>query len=375
MRSEIETAARALLPAQATAAACEPAAAARLARLRYVRDDAPGITRRRAGTSFSYRDPSGRPIRDKETLARIKALAVPPAWREVWICPDPDGHIQAVGRDARGRKQYRYHRRWRQVRDEAKFGHMMRFVRALPRIRERVAGDLARPGLPRPKVLAAIVRLLETTLARIGNEEYARNNHSYGLTTLRNRHVRVRGRGIELDFRGKHGMKRHLELRDWRLARIIAKLQDLPGQELFQFVDDDGERHAIGSEDVNDYLREISGEEVTAKDFRTWAATTLAAVALREFEAVDSAAKAKANVLRAIEAVAQMLGNTPAVCRKCYIHPAILDGYLDGSLLATLKARAADAHLRDNLPGMTPEEAAVTVFLRERLEAEAEKRS
>jgi DNA topoisomerase-1 len=356
---------------QAAEVALDPVLAARTAHLRYVNDDMPGITRRRSGKGFSYRDPAGRPISDKETLQRIRSLAVPPAWTDVWICPDPRGHVQAVGRDARGRKQYRYHPRWRAVRDEAKYGRMLLFARVLPKIRERVEADLARPGLGRERVLAAIVRLLETTLARVGNTEYARENKSFGLTTLRSRHARVRGRKVVLDFRGKHGIRHHLEVSDSRLAKIVAKCQDLSGQELFQYVDETGERHVIDSQDVNDYLREASGEEVTAKDFRTWAATNLAAIALQEFEAVDSKAAAKKNVLRAIEAVAMMLGNTPAICRKCYIHPAIFDGYLDGSLSAALKARAEET-LRDNLAGMKPEEVAVVAFLRQRLAAEAE---
>ncbi|MDB5409547.1 MAG: topoisomerase [Rhodospirillales bacterium] len=350
--------------------ALDPALAARAAHLHYVSDDVPGITRRCSGKGFAYRDPSGKPIRDKAVLQRIHSLAVPPAYTDVWICPDPLGHIQAVGRDARGRKQYRYHPRWRAVRDEAKYGRMLLFARVLPKIRERVDADLARPGLGRERVLAAIVRLLETTLARIGNTEYARDNKSFGLTTLRNRHAHVRGRKVELDFRGKHGIQHHLEVSDSRLSKIVAKCQDLPGQELFQFIDDAGERHVVGSQDVNDYLREVSGEEITAKDFRTWAATNLAAIALRELESVDSKAAAKKNVLRAIEAVAMMLGNTPAICRKCYIHPAILDGYLDGSLSASLKARAEE-ELRENLAGMKPEEVAVVAFLRQRLAVDA----
>jgi DNA topoisomerase-1 len=355
---------------QAAEVALDPTFAARTAHLHYVGDGKPGITRRRSGRGFAYRDPSGRAIRDIETLQRIHVLAVPPAWTDVWICTDARGHIQAVGRDARGRKQYRYHPRWCAVRDEAKYGRLLLFARVLPKIRRRVDADLARHGLGRERVLAAIVRLLETTLARIGNIEYARDNKSFGLTTLRNRHARVRGRLVSLDFRGKHGIQHHLEVSDSRLAKIVARCQDLPGQDLFQYVDDAGERHAIGSQDVNDYLREASGEEVTAKDFRTWAGTNLAAIALRELEAVDSAAAAKKNILRAIEAVAMMLGNTPTICRRCYIHPAILDGYLDGSLSASLKARA-EQHLRGKLHGMKPEEVAVVAFLRHRLATNA----
>ena len=271
-----------------------------------------------------------------------------------------------MGRDARGRKQYRYHARWREIRDEAKYGKMLVFGRKLPAIRARVERDLGRPGLPREKVLAALVRLLERTLARIGNEEYARANNSFGLTTLRHRHANTHGAVVELDFRAKHGIQRHIELKDRKLANIVRKLQDIPGQELFHYIDDDGMSHTVGSDDVNAYLHEITGENITAKDFRTWAATNLAALALREFEVCDSEAKAKKNVLRAVEAVAGMLGNTPSICRKCYIHPAIFDGYLDGSLLEGLKARADDV-LDGAAPGLTAEEIAVTAFLDRKL--------
>ena len=353
--------------AQAIEPVLDPLAAARAASLRYVSDATPGITRRRVGTGFAYRDPGGHLIRDRAVLRRIKALAVPPAWRDVWICPYANGHVQAVGRDARGRKQYRYHARWRSVRDEAKYGRLLLFGRVLPRIRARVDADLAQPSLPRTRILAALVRLLETTLARVGNPEYARDNKSFGLTTLRNRHAKINGGSIELDFRGKHGIAHHLAIRDARLARIVRRCQDLPGQELFQYVDEAGERHALGSQDVNEYLREIAGEDVTAKDFRTWAATNLAALALHECAAATSEAAAKQNMLRAIDAVAKLLGNTPTVCRKCYIHPAIFEGYLDGSLLAALtriSPRGGD------VPGMKPEEVAVVAFLRRRLAAD-----
>jgi DNA topoisomerase-1 len=344
----------------------DPKTAARAARLRYVSDKKPGITRHRSGTTFSYRDPDGKPVRDEETLKRIKSLAIPPAWEEVWICPYENGHIQAVGRDGRRRKQYRYHPRWREVRDEAKYGKMLLFGQLLPRIRTRVATDLALPGLSREKVLAAIVRLLETTLIRVGNEEYAKQNKSFGLTTLRDRHARVNGSRILFRFQGKSGIKHEIDLTDRRLARIVKKSQDLPGQELFQYLDENGEVRDVRSEDVNEYLREIAGEEITAKDFRTWAATNLAAIALQELEAVDSKAKMKRNVTKAIEAVAKMLGNTPAICRKCYVHPAVVDGYLDGTLAEALKRRA-EAELRDNIAGMKPEEVAVLAFLRHRL--------
>jgi DNA topoisomerase-1 len=345
----------------------DPVKAARIAKLRYVSDKKPGITRHRGGTSFSYRTPDGKVIRDEETLKRIKSLAIPPAWEEVWICPFENGHIQAVGRDARRRKQYRYHPRWREVRDEAKYGKMLLFGKLLPKIRARVAADLAKSGLPREKVLAAIVRLLETTLIRVGNEEYSKQNKTFGLTTLRDRHARINGSKVVFRFNGKHGITHEIDLSDRRLARIVKKSQDLPGQELFQYLDDAGDVRDVRSEDVNDYLREISGDDdITAKDFRTWAATNLAAIALQELEAIDSKAKMKRNVRQAIEAVAKMLGNTPAICRKCYIHPAVVDGYLDGTLAEALKKRA-DEQLREHIEGMKPEEAAVLAFLSSRL--------
>jgi DNA topoisomerase I len=342
--------------------------AARAAQLRYVSDRKPGITRHRTGTSFSYRDPSGEIIRDAETLARIKKLAIPPAWEDVWICPLENGHIQAVGRDARGRKQYRYHTRWREVRDETKFEKLLAFGKRLPALRARVDADLAKPGMPREKVLATVVRLLETTLIRIGNDEYAKQNGSYGLTTLKNRHVKVRGRKVVFNFKGKSGIRHSIDVEDRRLAQVVDKCRDLPGQELFAYVDDDGEARDVGSEDVNEYLREIGGEEITAKDFRTWAATTLAALALQELEEVDTQAKQKKNVRRAVEAVASLLGNTVTVCRKCYIHPAVLDGYIEGGLKEALRRRIGK-EMRENLAGLKPEEAAVLAFLEKRLSA------
>jgi DNA topoisomerase-1 len=344
-----------------------PEEAAKAARLKYVSDTKPGITRAPAKEGWDYFDPKGALITDEETIARIRKLAIPPAYQDVWICPQANGHIQAVGRDARGRKQYRYHARWRETRDEAKYAHMLDFGRVLPGIRARVEHDLGLPGLPREKVLAAIVRLLERTLVRIGNEEYAKTNKSFGLTTLRQRHVKVRGAGLTFDFRAKHGIAWHIELKDRRLSKIIGKLTDLSGQDLFQYIDDDGATHGVTSDDVNAYLREISGEDITAKDFRTWAATNLAAVALTALEAFDTKAKAKKNVLRAVESVAKMLGNTPSICRKCYIHPAIFDAYLDGSLLEGIKARA-EAVLDDKAAGLTAEEVAVVAFLERRLE-------
>ncbi|HVF11272.1 MAG TPA: hypothetical protein VNA16_10735 [Abditibacteriaceae bacterium] len=267
----------------------DPIESAKAAGLRYVHDDRPGIRRKRAGKGFSYIDLDGQTIRDEKTLARIKSLAIPPAWKDVWICPSPNGHLQATGIDERGRKQYRYHPRWREVRDETKYTRMILFAGALPKIRERTAQDLAKPGLPREKVLAALVNLLEKTLIRVGNEEYANENKSYGLTTMRNRHVGVEGSTLHFQFRGKSGVYHRIDVQDRRLAKIIERLQDLPGQELFQYLDDEGQPQSVGSAEVNAYLKEISGEEFTAKDFRTWAGTVLASLALQEFEAFDSA--------------------------------------------------------------------------------------
>ena len=352
----------------------DPREAARAAHLHYVDDSKPGYTRRAGKDGPIYLDPKGETVTDEAVLTRLKKLAIPPAYTDVWICRDPKGHLQAVGRDARGRKQYRYHPDWRLIRDEAKYGKMLVFGAKLPELRAHVQKDLARPGLPREKVLATVVTLLEKTMMRIGNDEYARTNHSYGLTTLRNRHAKVKGAALVLDFRAKHGIQQHIELKDRRLANIIGKLQDLRGQELFQYVDDDGNQHDISSHDVNEYLHQITGEDITAKDFRTWAATNLAALALREFEQFDSEAKAKKNVLRAIEKVSKLLGNTPAICRKCYIHPRIFDGYLDGSLAEALKDRA-EAALEPAAraeTGLTAEEVAVVAFLSRTLEHVAE---
>ncbi len=346
-------------------------AAARAAKLHYVQDDRPGIRREAVEGGFRYRTPKGEEVTDPDEIGRINKLAVPPAYTDVWICADPNGHLQASGRDARGRKQYRYHPRWREIRDEAKYGKMLIFGAQLPRIREQVDHDLGLPGMPKRKVIATIVRLLERSLARIGNEEYARTNNSFGLTTLRHRHVKVAGSRVTLDFRAKHGIQRHIELTDRRLAKIVKRLDDLPGQELFQFLDADGKQHGIGSDDVNAYLHEVTGQDITAKDFRTWAATNLAALALKEFEAFDNKAKAKKNVLRAIEAVAKMLGNTPAICRKCYIHPAIFEGYLDGSLVTGLADRAEEilTNTEASKGTLSAEEVAVTAFLERKLAA------
>ena len=358
------------------AAETDPQAAAEAAQaagLRYVSDAKPGITRKRAGRAFSYRDPEGRLIKDPAELRRLRALAIPPAWTGVWICPDPRGHIQATGRDARGRKQYRYHSEWRAVRDAHKFDRMLVFARALPQIRARLDADMRRHGLPRAKVLATVVRLLETTLIRVGNAEYARENRSFGLTTIRHRHVEVNGSTIAFEFRGKGGRVHKVTTRDRRLARIVRACHELPGQELFQYLDEDGGRRDVDSADVNAYLQEITGEPFTAKDFRTWAGTVLASLALSEFASFDTQAAAKRHVTRAIEHVANHLGNTVAVCRRSYIHPAILNSYLDGSLLRFLKGRVEEA-LREELDGLTGEEAAVLAFLQQRLAREVEKR-
>ena len=344
----------------------DPRLAARAAKLRYVTDKRPGIKRERDGDTWRFTMPDGTVVTDADDIARIKKLAIPPAYTEVWICPDPRGHLQAVGRDARGRKQYRYHARWRVVRDEAKYGKMLTFGRVLPTIRAHVKDDLALPGLPKRKVVAAIVALLEKTMMRVGNEEYAKANKSFGLTTLRSRHATVEGGRVLFDFRGKHGIKHHVDLADRRLARVVARCRDLPGQDLFQFIDGDGERDTVGSDDVNNYLQDVSGEEITAKDFRTWAGTNLAALALAEFEAFDSEAKAKKNLIAAVEQVAKKLGNTPAICRKCYIHPAVFEGYLDGSLLEGLRARAEEV-LEGRSDGLTAEEMAITAYLSRRL--------
>ena len=348
----------------------DPLVSAKAAGLRYVTDATEGLTRRPKGKAFAYLGVDGKPIRDPADLARINALVIPPAWTAVWICPRADGHLQATGRDDRGRKQYRYHPRWREVRDESKYDRMMAFAGALPAIRRRTDADLARPGLPLEKVLAAVVRLLETTLIRVGNEAYARSNKSFGLTTMRDRHVRVGKKDVRFEFRGKSGVKHEIDLADPRLAKIVGRCRDLPGQELFQYLDADGHPRTIDSAEVNAYLREAAGREFTAKDFRTWAGTVLASLALREFEAFDSEAQAKKNVVRAIEHVAERLGNTPSVCRKCYIHPEVIEAYLDGSMLQTLRQRAEN-EIRDGLSNLRPEEAAVVALLQQRLKIPA----
>jgi DNA topoisomerase-1 len=310
----------------------DPVESARAVGLRYVSDLTSGIRRTRAGKGFRYRGSDGHPIRDAETLGRIKRLAIPPAWTDVWICRDPRGHVQSTGRDARGRKQYRYHPRWREVRDAVKYDRMLAFAEALPKIRRRTDRDLERHGMPREKVLATLVRLLEETRIRIGNDEYRKENGSYGLTTLLDRHVNVVGAEVRFSFRGKSNKHHAVELHDRRMARIIKRFLEIPGQELFKYVDENGEAKAIDSADVNDYLREITGEDFTAKDFRTWAGTILAARFLRETTREPETQGARQELARAIARVADELGNTPAVCKKGYIHPAVIAAYLAGSL-------------------------------------------
>jgi DNA topoisomerase-1 len=342
-----------------------PKAFAEATGLRWVTDAAPGIRRVRAGKGFRFVSPTGKTVTDPATLRRVQSLVIPPAWKDVWVCPSPDGHIQATGVDDRGRKQYRYHPRWRATRDQTKFDRMIAFGKALPHIRRATDRDLRHHGLPKEKVLAAIVQLLEKTLIRVGNEEYAKSNRHYGLTTIRDEHATVRGGTVTFRFKGKSGVAHELELEDPRLAKIVKACQDLPDQELFAYRRDDGAWADVTSSDVNAYLKQIAGQDFTAKDFRTWAGTVLAAQALQEFAAFDSQAQAKKNVVRAVEAVAKRLGNTKAVCRKCYIHPAVLDCYLDGSLVQTLEQRARAALKR--VAHFRPEEAAVLAFLQERL--------
>jgi DNA topoisomerase-1 len=340
--------------------------AAEYAGLTYVTDEKPGIRRKRAGKGFRYETATGAPVRDEATLKRIRALAIPPAWRDVWICPQASGHIQATGRDARGRKQYKYHARFREVRESTKFHHMLAFADSLPRIRRRVNEHLALPGLPREKVLATIVHLLESTLIRVGNDEYARTNKSYGLTTLKNRHVEVDGATLKFNFKGKSGKIWKLNLRNRRVAKVIRACQELPGQELFEYIDENGVNRDVTSSDVNDYLREISGEDITAKDFRTWHGTVLAAMALQEIQKFDTQATAKRNIRAAIEKVAARLGNTPTICRKCYVHPEVIATYVEGSLLLEVKAEVEE-ELREDLAALGPEEAAVLAMLQQRL--------
>ena len=339
---------------------CDPATAANDVGLYYVNDNGLGFSRRKNGSGFEYLDTEAKRIRDRQRLLRIKRLAIPPAWTDVWICPSPNGHIQATGRDFRGRKQYRYHDRWREMRDENKFGRLAEFAKALPKIRGRVARDIRVADLPQEKVLATVVRLLERTLIRIGNEEYARQNKSFGLTTIKNRHVTVKGPHVHFRFRGKSGRWREVDMTDRRIAKIVSKCQDLPGQDLFQYVSDEGDVRNIRSQDVNDYLREITNENFTAKDFRTWAGTVLTAIALNVQPEPETKKQAKANVKAAVCAAAELLGNTPAICRECYVHPAIIEAYLKGVKIRGL-AEAVQPPEKLNLRTV---ETAVLKFLR-----------
>jgi DNA topoisomerase-1 len=346
------------------AAKRDPVASARAAGLRYTADDKPGLHRVKRGRAFRYVNARGKPAKAQD-VKRIRSLVIPPAWKDVWISPDPLGHLQATGRDVRGRKQYRYHPKWREVRDETKYGRLIEFGRALPVIRRRTDGDIRRPGLPKLKVLAAVVKLLEKTFIRVGNDEYARDNRSFGLTTMRDRHVKVSGSSVRFIFRGKSGVEHELDLDDRRLARIVKQCRDLPGQELFQYRNERGAVVDVGSADVNAYLKHVTGEDFTSKDFRTWAGTVLAAKLLRDYEAVDSEARAKKNVVDAIEQVAKRLGNTRAVCRKAYVHPAVIDAYLDGSMMRTVAQRAG--RTARAIGRMTESEAVVLGLLQRRL--------
>jgi len=347
-----------------TKIAAESVEAAEDAGLRYVSDDQPGFSRRRKGEEFEYLDQKGKPIRDEQRLLRIKRLAIPPAWSDVWICPSPNGHIQAIGRDARRRKQYRYHERWREIRDENKYHRLINFGKTLPKIRRRLKKDLARSGLPREKVLATIVQLLERSLIRVGNEEYARENKSFGLTTMQDRHVDVKGSKLRFRFRGKSGRQHEVDVTDRRIARIVSTLQDLPGQSLFQYLDDEGSVRDITSQDVNQYLREITGEDFTAKDFRTWAGTVLAAIALSAAGEFETKKQAKANIKNAIEAVAKILGNTPTICRQCYIHPVVLETYLTGNSVNGFKPNAQEHFERKGID-LVSAQAVVLKFLQD----------
>ncbi len=338
----------------------------RPAELRYVSDDMPGLNRRRRGRGFSYYGRDDRLIRSKRRRQKLDALAIPPAWTDVWISPWPNGHILATGRDERGRKQYIYHPAWIERRERAKFDRVLAFGRVLQNIREAVERDMRRRTLAKPKVVATVVNLLETTLIRIGNVEYARANKSYGLTTLKNRHVDVEGETLRFRFKGKSGQEVDLDVRDRRLASTVREIQELPGQDIFQYLDGDGERQTVTSSDVNDYLREVTGDDFTAKDFRTWAATVLAAWALNEFTEFDNDAAAKRNITQAIKTVARRLGNTPTICRQSYIHPEVLNAYLDGTLVRVLRDRV-EKELIAELPRLKPEEAAVLAFLQKRL--------
>jgi DNA topoisomerase I len=343
----------------------DPREIARASGLRYTTDTRPGFTREKTADGFTYRDTKGETIRDEEALERIRKIVIPPAWTDVWISPWANGHLQATGRDARGRKQYRYHPRWREERGAKNFARMIAFAKALPRIRHRAERDLAKRGLPREKVLGAVIRLLELTLIRVGNDEYARLNKSFGLTTLRDRHAKIEGSDVRFRFRGKGGIMHEVGLRDRRLASIVRRCQELPGQELFQYVDEDGAVRDITSDDVNEYLREISGGDFTAKDFRTWAGTLLAYRALRALQPQDHGVAAKKNVVEAMKLTADRLGNTPAVARGSYVHPAVLEAYLEGDLGGAL-VDAAEEQSTPPTEADRGEEIAVVRLLRQR---------
>lgn len=345
----------------------DPGESAAAAGLRYVSGDVPGILRKKSGRGFTYIDRNGNPIRDPGEIRRIRSLVIPPAWTEVWICPSPRGHLQAVGRDARGRKQYRYHPMYRQVRDQTKFGRMIAFAAALPGIRQQVENDMKLPGLPKRKVVAAVVRLLETTFIRVGNDEYAKENGSYGLTTLRDRHVEISGHKLSFYFRGKSGQVSEIELSDRRLARIVKQCRDIPGYELFQYLDDAGQRCKLDSNDVNEYLRDISGEDFTAKDFRTWAGTLLAVQALAACGASASETEISRNIVDAVKMVAARLGNRPATCRKYYVHPAILDAYSNGVLMEALE-RAGSPAIGGSANGLSVPELCAAALIRQSLQ-------
>jgi DNA topoisomerase-1 len=340
----------------------DPQQAAVAAGLRYIGDDVPGITRARAGTGFCYRDAEGRLVKDKKTLERIRKLAIPPAWTDVWISPFPDSHLAATGRDAKARKQYRYNADFIRVRDTAKYEHVLAFAHALPALREKIAKDMALSGMPREKVLATIVHLLEQTLIRIGNEDYAKDNGSFGLTTLRNRHVKVDGAELLFVFMGKSGKSWKLKIHNRRVAKVVRACQELPGQHLFQYLDENGGTQKIGSADVNAYLRDITGRDITAKDFRTWSGTVAAALQLHQ--ALKEAAPTKKQIKLAMEFTAGRLGNTPTICRKCYVHPEIIAAYEAGDLRLRIGQAAND-------DGLHPDEAAVLRFLKKRLKAAA----
>ena len=344
----------------------DPKEAAESVGLRYISDARPGIRRRKSGKGFTYTRADGSKLPAAHVLRRIKSLAIPPVWTDVWICPFEDGHLQATGRDAKGRKQYRYHPRFREVRESTKYEHVMAFADALPAIRAKVREHMALGGLAREKILATVVHLLETTLIRVGNDDYARQNNSYGLTTLKARHVAVDGNEVRFRFTGKSGKQWSLRVKDRRIAKIIRACQELPGQELLQYLDEDEKPRDVTSSDVNAYLKKITGDDITAKDFRTWAGTVLAAMALGEMRSFDNAAQAKRNLRDAIEKVSARLGNTPTICRKCYVHPEVLTSYLDGNLVLEIKSEI-ESELRDALPGLKPEEAAVLAMLRNRL--------